>query len=268
MPIYRVKAPDGSILRIDGPPLASDEELAKAAEAHYMATTTPGTEAAQGPSVGDYAQGAAETAGALGTGMTTGAAGMIGGTLKGMAQSLLDGSFGSNEAANLIEQKAMQGAEALTYAPRTEQGQQMTRAAGEVLAQTMPAAGLTAEIGAIAGGLKAAAPVARAVTERAIAPVAEAAKAGTQAIKQAAGLGDAAPATGAPSVGAAGVDLATIRSEKAAGLPVPVELTRGAAGRDATQLALRRSRLKATSAARFATEPKKTTFRRCRTLTS
>lgn len=109
-------------------------------------------------SLGDKVQGAIEASLSTVTGMTGGAVGMAGGTVKQMAQEAMNGAFGSPEAAKRIEQAAMQGAEALTYQPRTEVGQAYTQAIGEAMAQTVPAMPLTAEMGMLARG---AAPVSR-----------------------------------------------------------------------------------------------------------
>lgn len=133
--------------------------------------------------------GAGETALALGTGATTGTLGMIGGTLKGLAEQLLSGQFGTQEAANAVEQAATQGQEALTYAPRTQAGQEQTQAVGEALAPLAAAAPFTAELGAIAQGARAAAPAALATIERA----APAARGAIQEAQQIAGKLAAAP---------------------------------------------------------------------------
>lgn len=82
--------------------------------------------------------GALETIASLGTGMTTGLFGTVGGTLQGLAQAILSGELGSPEAARLVEQYASRGAEAGTYAPRTEAGQRMTQAIAEPLSQLPP----------------------------------------------------------------------------------------------------------------------------------
>lgn len=82
--------------------------------------------------------GALETIASLGTGMTTGLFGTVGGTLQGLAQAILSGELGSPEAARLVEQYASRGAEAGTYAPRTEAGQRMTRAIADPLSQLPP----------------------------------------------------------------------------------------------------------------------------------
>lgn len=172
--------------------------------------------------------GAGETALALGTGATAGSLGMIGGTLKGLAEQLLSGQFGTQQAADAVEQAATQGQEALTYAPRTQAGQEQTQAVGEALAPLTAVAPMTAELGAIAGGARAAAPVARAATGKAVAPAQRLANTITEAVRPA----DAAAQTGARSGGAAAVEAGTLRQAKANELPVPVKLTEGQKTRD------------------------------------
>lgn len=181
------------------------------------------------PTVGERVVGAGETALTLATGATGGALGMLGGTLKGLAEQILSGQFGTPEAANLVEQEAMKGARALTYAPRTAAGQEMAAATGEALAQTLPAIPLTAEMGALAAGTRAAMPAVQAGAQRAAQPAITAAqKVAQQAREIIPGTAPAKPTPGTMgSMGAAGVDIATIREAKAGELPVPIKLTEG-----------------------------------------
>lgn len=139
--------------------------------------------------IGQDIVGAGETALALGTGATTGTIGMIGGTLYGMSQQLLSGNFGTQQAADAVEQAASQGQEALTYAPRTQAGQEQTQAVGEVLAPLAAVAPMTAELGTIAQSTRAAVPAAVATIERA----APAARGTIQEVQQVAGKLAAAP---------------------------------------------------------------------------
>ena len=183
----------------------------------------------QEPGIGEKIAGAGETALALGTGVPGGTVGMIGGTLKGLAEQILSGEFGTQQAANLVEQEAMKGAQALTYAPRTQAGQEMTQVAGEALTQTIPAIPLTAELGMLSTGTRAARPAIVATAERAAASVKAAAVKAVEAVKQVLpGVEPARPTPGTMgSGGAAGTDISTLRQMKAEELPVPIKLTEG-----------------------------------------
>lgn len=145
--------------------------------------------------IGQDIAGAGEAALALGTGATGGALGMIGGTLKGLAEQILSGNFGTQDAANAVEQAATEGAQSLTYAPRTQAGQEQAQVVGEALAPLAAAAPFTAELGAIAQGTRAAAPAALATIERA----APAARGAVQEVQQVAGKLAAAPDVATPT---------------------------------------------------------------------
>lgn len=240
MPIYRVQAPDGSILRIDGPPLASDEELQQAAMAHYNAATTPGTTPKEGPSFLDKLKAAGEAGAALATGATGGTVGMIGGTLKGLAQQILSGQFGTPQAADLVEQEAMKGAEALTYAPNTQLGQEYTQNVAEAAAPLAAVAPLTGELGAISQAAKLGAPVAKEIATPAISKAAQTVKtAAAPVIEKAKGAAEGI-GFGERTAGAAETPAALQRIEISKQLPVPFEgksaLTSGQASRDFAQL--------------------------------
>lgn len=184
------------------------------------------------PSLGEKIVGAGEAALTIGTGAVGGTAGLIGGTLKGLAEQILSGQFGSQEAANLVQKSAMQGAQALTYAPRTQSGQEQVQAVGEVLQNVPPVIPVVGPIGAVAASTKMVAPVVAATADRVAAPVVQATKRAGQAVAKVVEpiMPGAAkkPTPGTPgSGGAAGVDLATLRQAKAEELPVPIKLTEG-----------------------------------------
>ena len=235
------------------------------------------------PSIGQQALGTAETALALGTGATTGTAGFVGGTVVGMgreiARDILSGRSGTREAQQLVDaaaqggasmsmadraranqpeamasmrrvfQTAQQGAQALTYAPRTATGREMTQEAGEFLSQVLPPVlPIIGAPGTAIAAARQAAPVARQAAIAA-APVAQAVVAApvraVQAVRGAVGMGEAPPpaarASGA-SIGAAATPAATRReivSEQ-----FGVRPTLGQLLRDEEQLAFEQAAIK------------------------
>lgn len=201
--------------------------------------------------LGDKIIGAGETALSLASGATTGTLGMLGGTAKGLAQSVIDGSFGTAQGANAIEQAAGEGMEAGTYAPRTQSGQSQTGVVGDALMAVLPATALTAEMGAVGQAARGAAAGARDLSAGAVARAGQVASSAAQRVRQAAPEISArvdrilsrnpepTPTPGTRgSAGAAGTDMATQRLEAADSLPVPLgdKLTEGMLTRDQQQL--------------------------------
>lgn len=192
------------------------------------------------PTMGEQVIGAGEAALSTVTGMTGGAVGMVGGTVKGLADAVTSGQYGTPEGVRTVEKAAAAGAEALTYSPRTAAGQEQTEAIGKGMQQLIPVAPLAGEM-AMAG--RAASTAARpaadvAQSARAAALQAVRAKVEAAAARRAQAAGEAgSPTPGTMgSVGAAGTDLATIRRVEAQQLPVPVDLTKGQATRSFEQL--------------------------------
>jgi hypothetical protein len=195
--------------------------------------------------------GAGEAGAALATGLIGSAVAAPIGAVKGIAQSILDGSFGTPEAVRMVEEEASKASEALTYAPRTEAGQEATRGAAEVLSQVLPP--FIPMLGGQPGQISTSARMAALPVEaaaRAAVPVArEAANRAGQAVRSGVSMltGSAPESANAPrpqSVGAAATDPALRRVEKASSLPVPITLTKGAATREAQQLAFEKEQIK------------------------
>lgn len=189
--------------------------------------------------------GAAETATTLATGATTGPMFTLGNTLKQIASELLQGrDIAEPQAQERIRQAAERGMQAGTYVPQTQAGRQIAGAVGEALAPVgeamLPLTPLMGNVPAGAPSARAALPAAAAVTQEVIPEVVVAAK-------RLPGMGG--PAPGSPeligrSVGAAETPAVTQRVVTAQSLPVPVTLTRGAATREAKQLAFEKEMVK------------------------
>lgn len=102
-----------------------------------------------GPTASERAIGTGEAALTLGTGMTGGAIGMLGGFLNSLAKEMVSGEFGTPAAANRIEEEAMKASQALTYEPRTEEGKAAVETAGNVLEPMAGLVPLTGELSAL-----------------------------------------------------------------------------------------------------------------------
>lgn len=207
------------------------------------------------PTLTDKALGLGETALSAATGATGGTLGMLGGTLGQAGREILAGNFGTPEAAQRISQNAAEGAADLTYAPRTQTGQEYTQALGEIsepLVALTPALSELALAGQAARGV---APIAQGQairTAQAVAPVVEragqavqrpiqatanAVRSGAQRVGEMVGMRTPEAEGPAPAnVGAAQVDQATIRQALSQDLPYPVQLTEGQMTRDPAQL--------------------------------
>ncbi len=220
-----------------------------------------------GPTLAERAVGAGEAALTLGTGAVGGTLGMVGGTLKGLAEQILSGQFGTPQAANLVEQSAAKGAQALTYAPRTQAGREQVQAVGEALSFLPPVVPVVGAPGAVVGGARMAAPAVaeaarkaaptvQAAAQKVAAPVKKAAAATAEIVRpvqppaKTTSAGVSIGTAMAPeesvrigareSVGAAAVPTELQRRIVAETMPVPFEkgaaLTKGQASRDFSQL--------------------------------
>lgn len=235
--------------------VAQAYQLAKGEET-TAATQQQITPAPQQPTLGQQLIGAGEAALSLGTAATGGTIGTIAGAVGGLAQQILGGQFGTPEAARAVEQAAAKGAQALTYQPRIEAGQEQMQAVGQVLANVLPpvlpvlaAPGMAAQaartaaptlgaVGQIAGA--AGQRAARATGQAVARPV----QAATTAVRETFGMEAPAAATAAAnrSVGAAATPLELQRSVEAemAGL----RLSEGEMKRDQALLAFEKEKAK------------------------
>ena len=190
--------------------------------------TQPQPEPYKEPTFGEKLIGAGETGLTLLTGGTTGLAGTVGGAITGAYEELKSGQFGSPQAARRIEERAAAGGQQYTYAPRTQAGQEQVEMLGRVGSELIPIAPVMPS-GLFSKGAKQAivAPIQRGVsTVRSAFQEAPSA----QAMRQ--------------SGGAAATAMPLVRSTTAENLPVPVTLTKGAATREAEQLAFEKEQMK------------------------
>jgi hypothetical protein len=224
------------------------ETVAKAYEAAKGRETTAVTQqqiapVAQAPSMLDQIVGAGETALTLGTALTGGTVGTIYGAGKGIAQQILSGEFGTPEAVRAVEKSAAEGAQALTYQPRTEAGQEQVQAVGRLAAEILPPVlpTITAP-GQLLQATRQVAPIAQATAQRGVAAAQQAAtatgqaiarpvQAATTAVRETLGMQTptATPAAGRVSVGAAATpaDLQRVTTAEQLGFVGPAGLTAG-----------------------------------------
>lgn len=179
----------------------------------------PTAGASSSPSIGEKLVGTGEAALTTATGLTGGLIGLVGGAFRGVADQILKGDFTSKEAGKAVEAAATKGAQALTYAPRTESGQEQAAAVGDFMRAVGP--------GPMGGMGAAVMSGARPVVPAMRAQGAEAARRGAETVRTAVQR-DPLPTPGTQgSAGAAGVDAATLRQARADELPVPLRLTEG-----------------------------------------
>jgi hypothetical protein len=159
--------------------VAQAYQLAKSEETQAAQPQAPAPE----PTLGQQLVGAGETALALGTGATGGLVGTIYGAGTGLAQQILSGDFGTPEAVRAVEAAAAKGAQALTFQPRTQAGQEQVQAVSQVLANVLPPVlPAIAAPGALMQAARTVAPTVGAATQIGRATTQQAARATGQAI--------------------------------------------------------------------------------------
>jgi hypothetical protein len=219
-----------------------------------LAQTTTAITPVPAPSgLGDQLIGAGEAGLTLLTGGTTGILGTIGGGITGAIEQAKAGKFGTPEAARSIQEQAMAGGQRYTYMPRTQAGMEQVQAIGKVAEALPPIIPVVTEAGMLGQALRQATPLAEATALRGVQAVqqgaqqtAQAAQRGTSIVREALGM-DLTPTTGVgarTSAGAMATPAELQRVTTAQGLPVPIDLTKGAATREAQQLAFEKEQIK------------------------
>jgi hypothetical protein len=122
----------------------------------FVQPTTQGVlpKAPPPPSIMDTAIGSGEAILNAVTGMTGGMAGMVYGAGKGVVQSVQDGTFGTDAGVRTAEKSAADAANALTYQPRTESGQEQAQAVGEGMQNLIPIAAVAHTLPPLMSGAK------------------------------------------------------------------------------------------------------------------
>ena len=169
-------------------------------------------------SIGEQIVGAGEALVTTGLNIPLGGAGYLAGAARGLGQQLL-GEGTAQDAQRMAEE----GAEMLSISPRTESGRRIVGGIADV-ASALPAFAAATPI------LMPAARSARAATIAARQEVAQAPQQIAQAAREM-----MQPAQADRSIGAAELDAARVRQERANELPVPIPLTKGQATQDFDQ---------------------------------
>lgn len=173
-------------------------------------------------------KGGTEAAMTMISGATGGLLGRAGGTLGGIAGSIASGKFGTQEGAAMAAQSAEEGAQRFTYEPKTKEGKEALEAIGRVF-DASKLAGL---------GPSEAVAAPRVFSAEANQAARQTAGQAASTVRQ--GVRDlrAEASTAEPQMsgmGSAATSPEAIRRQRAADLPVPIELTKGQATRDFAQ---------------------------------
>ncbi len=169
-------------------------------------------------SIGDQVYGAGEALLAAGTGGLASAAGLG----KGLVDAVTSGAYAQGRAPQVVEQSMQEFGQQYTRQPRTQAGQEISQAAGELLGALPP----------VIAGFSPAQFAAAGQSARAAAQVAPtAARDAAQTVKQALPSQQAS----ARSIGAAEIQPEQVRRQAANELPVPLPLTKGMATQDFAQ---------------------------------
>jgi hypothetical protein len=212
------------------------ERLSPEQQKQYFGTQEP-----QEFTAGERLTGGLEAAGTLGTALTTGMAGQFVGATSQAAKELMGGEFGSYEAAQRISEAGERGSEAGTYIPETPAGIQALKTVGEAMEPVGHIGAALSPMAASGLGVMARASVPQVASR--IPQIETAVKSANQKIKTS--LAKRAERYGADkSAGAAATPEALQRVTTAEGLPVPVKLTKGAALRNADDLAFEKEQMK------------------------
>lgn len=202
------------------------------------ASNIPGTQAqgtataAPETGIGDTLAGAAEAAMTLGTGAVAGFVGAPVGMVRGLGSQIVHGTMGTQQGVQDTQKFVSDAMQAMTYQPRTQSGQEMVGAIGQVAQNLPPVIPMIGQAGMIGQAARDAMPMAIATGQRVAQPVQQAAQKAAQAVGKVPGRVQAAvvgepsvpvPSFGQGSIGAAELSQARQRLATAQNLPVPME---------------------------------------------
>ena len=215
-----IKAKYG-VLEVASAPAAAPVSVEAMQEQAMAATDLPAAPAVApapqrefiGQSIPEFITAPIELAATGVTGATSGMLGLVAGTTAGLIESIRNGTYGTRVGGNLMAQRAMQGLERYTYAPRTQMAQEALQAVGELAAEAKLA---PVPVTAVPQAL--AAPAARAA-QAAGTQAAEAVMRAPETISRAISRQEAPAMPG--SAGAAATEAATRRAATAEMMPVP-----------------------------------------------
>lgn len=254
MPNFDFTSPDGQKYTVTGPEGATPEQAfqmlqtqlkstAKASAAPVSgAAAIPSPTGAKEAMAAEYAsrpqpkeatfldklRGAGEAALSVGTGMTSGAVGYIGGALGGIAGSIANGEFGTEKGMRSAKESAEAGAARYTYAPTSEKGREYAQGIGEAVESSgiggLPIGPELAVMGRSAALTRSTIGEAAAASSAKMAAQDAAQSAGAKSLRE---LFNSRRDAKMAGVGAALTEDALLRSERAQSLPVPINLTLG-----------------------------------------
>ena len=171
------------------------------------------------PGIINRITGAQDAALTMFTAATGGTAGLVGGVLNQLSKEMVQGKYGTKEAADRIEKAAADLSEAWTRSPKTEIGQEIVKYVGEMAGQFIPLTPMASELRAIGAAAR---PTARSMastsSKNIINPVANTIPTAIKNIKP--GL---KKETLSPDLAMKAIE----RQKNAEELPIPIKLTKG-----------------------------------------
>lgn len=111
------------------------------------------------PTISEKVVGGLEAGLSTATGLTSGAAGQIAGTLKGLYDQIISGEFGTQKAAQEIKKTAEEVGQSLSYIPSTQEGQQYVENIAQVAEPLVALTPLATEIGSATRSLQSTKPI-------------------------------------------------------------------------------------------------------------